>query len=164
MILLLQESLAVYTNTHSLTHTCIGVFYCLFISNVYVDAAPVSTVRSQYANMKPVADDLTLHPVDDIVRRLCRLCWIVNKPSVTGKLIQLGIQIGGDNVGMIKDNLYLNQVPHNRYVRQYFYGMAANAVFDAVVLCSKGRITNRMQLNSMFPEMNPSMDSYRYAR
>lgn len=112
--------------------------------------------------MKPVPRDLNLHPVDEIVRRLCRLCWIVNKPTVTGKLIQLGIQIGGDKVGEIKDNLYLNQVPHNRYVRQYFYDMAAEATLEAVILCSKGRISNRMQLYSMFPEMNPSMDSYRY--
>ena len=83
-------------------------------------------------------------------------------PAVTGKLVQLGIQIGGDKVGEIRENLYLNQVPHNRYVRQYFYGMAAEATLEAVILCSKGRISNRMQLNSMFPEMNPSMDSYRY--
>lgn len=32
---------------------------------------------------------------------------------------------------------------------------------EAVVLCSQGKISNRMKLISMFPEMNPSMDSYR---
>lgn len=65
-------------------------------------------------------------------------------------------------MGEIKENLYLNQVPHNRYVRNYFYEMAADGVLEAVILCSQGRISNRMKLTSMFPEMNPSMDSYRF--
>jgi adenylate kinase len=82
-------------------------------------------------------------------------------PEVTGKLIQLGIQIGGDGVGELKENMYLNQVPHNRYVRRYFYDMAAQAALDAVILCSEGKISNRMEMVAMFPEMNPSMDSYR---
>ena len=122
----------------------------------------MTTVRdSTHSDMPPVPRDLNLHPVDDVVRRLNRLCWIVNEPSTTGKLIQMGVQIGGAGVGEIKENLYLNQVPHNRYVRQYFYDMAAEACLKAVVLCSQGRISNRMKLISMFPEMNPSMDSYR---
>ncbi len=89
------------------------------------------------------------------------MCWIVNEPKVTGKLFQLGIQLGGSDIGKIKENMYLNQVPHNRYVRKYFYEMASDAVLEAVVQCSKGRISNRMKMMSMFPEMNPSMDSYR---
>jgi hypothetical protein len=104
---------------------------------------------------------LELDPVDDVVRRLCRLCWLVDKPQATGKLIQLGIQIGATKTGKIKDNMYLNQVPHNRYVRKYFYEMASEAVLEAVTLCSQGKISNRMKITSMFPEMNPSMDSYR---
>jgi hypothetical protein len=112
--------------------------------------------------MAMVPRDLKVHPVDDMVRRLNRLCWIVNNPLTTGKLIQLGLQIGGQGVGEIKENMYLNQVPHNRYVRQYFYDMVATAALEAVVLCSQGRISNRMKVVSMFPEMNPAMDSYRY--
>jgi hypothetical protein len=114
------------------------------------------------ANMLPIPRDLNLHPVDEMIRRLNRLCWIVDQPGVTGKLIQLGIQIGGEGVGEIEDNLYLNQVPHNRYVRSYFYDMAMNAALEAVTLCSQGRISNRMKIVSTFPEMNPAMDSYRY--
>lgn len=57
--------------------------------------------------------------------------------------------------------MYLNQVPHNRYVRQFFYDQAAQAVRDAVVMCSQQKISNRMKVTSQFPEMNPSMDSYR---
>jgi hypothetical protein len=116
--------------------------------------------KNKYLPLVP--RDLNLHPVDDIVRRLCRLCWIVGKPQTTGKLVQLAIQIGETGTGQIKDNLYLNQVPHNRYVRKYFYDKAANAVLEAVILCSEGKISNRMKITSLFPEMNPSMDSYRY--
>ena len=39
--------------------------------------------------------------------------------------------------------------------------MAADAVLDAVILCSQKQLTNRMKVTAMFPEMNPSMDSYR---
>lgn len=133
---------------------------------VDLDALPMVKSRklgTQRGSDAPsaVAHDLDLLPIDDIVRRLCRLCWIANEPETTGKLFQLGIQLGGSDTGKLKENMYLNQCPHNRYVRRYFYEMAADAVLEAVVLCSKGRISNRMKLMAMFPEMNPSMDSYR---
>lgn len=61
--------------------------------------------------------------------------------------------------------MYLNQVPHDRHVRKYFYTMAAEALLDAAVLCSEGLMSNRMKVTSMFPEMHPEMDSYyRYVR
>ena len=100
--------------------------------------------------------------MDRVIRLLLRLCWIVNRPQLTGRLIQLGHQVGESTVGKIEPNLYLNQVPHNRYVRQYFYDMCAEAVWEAVQLCANGKVSNRMRVMSMFPEMNPSMDSYRY--
>jgi hypothetical protein len=116
----------------------------------------------------PVPDDADRLVIDDIARRLCRLCWIVRHPEVTGKLIQLAMQLKGAGVGKIPENLYLNQVPHNRYVRQYFYDAAADSVKEAVVRYSKKnsdsgqtKMTNRMKVVSQFPEMNPSMDSYR---
>jgi hypothetical protein len=127
---------------------------------------PVSKTRKVGGGItsQPITRDLLndLNPIDDIVRRLCRLCWIVNEAETTGKLFQLGIQLGGTNIGKIQDNMFLNQVPHNRYVRRYFYDMAATATLEAVELCAKGKISNRMKITSMFPEMNPSMDSYRY--
>jgi hypothetical protein len=46
-------------------------------------------------------------------------------------------------------------------VRKYFYDMAADATLEAVVLCSDKKISNRMKLTIMFPELNPQMDSYR---
>ena len=88
---------------------------------------------------------------------------MVDEAGTTGKLFQLAIQLGGSDIGKIKENMFLNQCPHNRYVRKYFYDMASNAVLESVLLCSQGRISNRMKITPMFPEMNPSMDSYRYA-
>ena len=52
-------------------------------------------------------------------------------------------------------------MPHNRYVRQWFYDKASKAILDAVTLCSQSRLPNTMNVVSMFPETNPSMDSYR---
>lgn len=129
-----------------------------------LDAMPVSKNRKLLGSgtiPPPVARDLDLPPIDEIVRRLCRLCWIVNEPDATGKLFQLGIQLAGSDIGRLKENMYLNQCPHNRYVRKYFYDMVADATLEAAILCSKGRISNRMKITAMFPEMNPSMDSYR---
>jgi hypothetical protein len=133
----------------------------------------VVTGRSKYKDLPLVEydeNDCRL-PLDDIVRRLNRLCWMVQDEHVTGKLIQLALQLGGknknsassSNIGKIPDNLYLNQVPHNVYVRNYFYTSASRAVKDAVISCSlnRGPFCNRMQVISAFPEMNPSMDSYR---
>lgn len=95
------------------------------------------------------------------MRRLNRLCYIIKKPQVSGKLTQLAYQLGGDQSLLLKENLYLNQVPHNRFVRNYFYDMASKAILDAVIACSDGCISNRMKMTVMFPEMNPQMDSYR---
>ena len=131
-------------------------------TSVPLDADPISSKQRKFTPLPKIAELAeTVNPVDAMVRRLNRLAWMADYPEVTGKLIQLGIQIGGDGVGELKENMYLNQVPHNRYVRRYFYEMAAKAALDAVMLCSEGKISNRMEMVAMFPEMNPSMDSYR---
>lgn len=109
----------------------------------------------------PEHDGVSIAAIDIIVRKLSRLCWMVKMPEVTGKLIQLAIQLGEKEVGKLHENMFLNQVPHNRYVRGYFYDGAADAAVEACILCSQGQISNRMQITSLFPEMNPSMDSYR---
>jgi hypothetical protein len=44
-------------------------------------------------------------PMDDLSRKLCRLCWIVDKPAVTGRLIQLAIQLGGAGIGKLPENM-----------------------------------------------------------
>jgi hypothetical protein len=124
--------------------------------------ANVLAGKAKYKDLPLVVDDEERLPIDDIVRRLNRLCWMVQEEHVTGKLVQLALQLGGAGIGKIPDSLYLNQVPHNVYVRNYFYTSASKAVKDAVIACSQGKMmTNRMQVISQFPEMNPSMDSYR---
>ena len=111
-----------------------------------------------FASLPPVPE--IDNEVDNLVRKMNRLCHQVKRPDVTGKLIQMGIQFGS-TIGVLKENMWLNQVPHNRYVRQYFYDMVADATLEAVIQCSAGKLSNRMKIVSMFPEMNPSMDSYR---
>jgi len=131
-------------------------------TSVPLDADPIVSKQRTFKPIPNVVELVeTVNPVDALVRRLNRLAWMADYPEVTGKLIQLGIQIGGGGVGELKENMYLNQVPHNRYVRRYFYDMAAQATLDSVMLCSEGKISNRMNMIVMFPEMNPSMDSYR---
>mmetsp|Transcript_8370 Transcript_8370/g.12595 ORF Transcript_8370/g.12595 Transcript_8370/m.12595 type:complete len:539 (+) Transcript_8370:58-1674(+) len=128
---------------------------------VSLDAQPIRAVSRLYKNLPSVPNKTRSNHINDFVRRMNRLCYIVRKPGTTGKLTQLAYQIGGDKSLILKENLYLNQVPHNRYVRQYFYDAASQAVLDAVIACSNGVISNRMKMTVMFPEMNPQMDSYR---
>eukprot|EP00578_Thalassiosira_sp_NH16_P024836 CAMPEP_0181100938 /NCGR_PEP_ID=MMETSP1071-20121207/13472_1 /TAXON_ID=35127 /ORGANISM="Thalassiosira sp., Strain NH16" /LENGTH=527 /DNA_ID=CAMNT_0023183725 /DNA_START=22 /DNA_END=1605 /DNA_ORIENTATION=+ len=132
---------------------------------VPLDSDPVSGMARTYPTL-PQIDPLKLNhaskkPIDNFCRRMSRLCNIVKAYKATGKLIQMGVQLGGDGVGKLHDDMYLNQVPHNRYVRQYFYDMASNAALEAATLCSKKQFPNRMKMTVMFPEMNPQMDSYR---
>eukprot|EP00979_Chaetoceros_neogracilis_P018826 scaffold11268_cov267-Chaetoceros_neogracile.AAC.1 len=132
---------------------------------VLMDATPNTETRS-FRNLDLVPSlqpdsSFEVNTIDDFIRRLNRLCVIVNSLAATGKLVQLGFQIGGDKLALLKEDMYLNQVPHNRYIRKYFYDLAAKAALDAVVACSNGEISNRMTITSLFPESNSSMDSYR---
>ena len=122
---------------------------------------PTGSRRKYQDAVAAVPEDPNRLPIDDIVRRLCRLCWIIKRGDITGKLIQLAVQLKGAGIGKLPENMYLNQVPHNRYVRQYFYDQVSEAVMEAVIKCSQGELSNRMKVTSQFPEMNPSMDSYR---
>lgn len=115
----------------------------------------------QYKDLPKVPVVEGASEIDNFVRKMNRLCLICKSPSTTGKLTQLGFKIGGDKTFLLKEDMYLNQIPHNRYVRKYFYDMASKAVLEAVIACSNGKFSNRMKVTSMFPEMNPSMDSYR---
>jgi adenylate kinase len=143
---------------------------------VPLNAHPISEKSRQYPTLPLVLVDPDRFRIDDFCRKLARLCWIAKMPEVSGKLAQLAIQLHDDNgsnkgnnpntasprkVGELPPNMYLNKVPHNRFVRQYFYDAASDAVLDAVIQCSQGRIRNRMQLLVQFPELNPDMDSYR---
>mmetsp|Transcript_16165 Transcript_16165/g.29158 ORF Transcript_16165/g.29158 Transcript_16165/m.29158 type:complete len:514 (+) Transcript_16165:47-1588(+) len=132
---------------------------------ISLDSDPVKSMARTYPTLPPI-DPLKLEraskvPIDNFCRRMIRLCNIVKAYEATGKMIQMGVQLGGKGVGKLHDDMYLNQVPHNRYVRQYFYEMAAEAALEATIICSNKQFTNRMKITALFPEMNPSMDSYR---
>lgn len=129
---------------------------------VSLDSDPVSRKDPTLPQIDPLKlQHASKTPIDNFCRRMIRLCNIVKAYEAAGKMIQMGVQLGGAGVGKLHDDMYLNQVPHNRYVRKYFYDMAAEAALDATVLCSNKQLTNRMKITAMFPEMNPSMDSYR---
>jgi adenylate kinase len=129
---------------------------------VQVDLNSEPLIRGYDTNV-PIVPKATkdTNPMDDFVRRLSRLAIISKQPQATGKFVQLSFQLGGSKIGLLKEDMFLNQVPHNKYVRQYFYDMASDAVFQAVSACSDKKISNRMKMTALFPEVNPSMDSYR---
>lgn len=149
---------------------------------ISLDADPVPGMRAKYKDSPKVPRNVSSSvreastAVDDFVRRMNRLCVIVGEPVATGKLVQLAVQLGNSGSDdddetttdhrvahryFLQENLFLNQVPHNRYVRKYFYDMASRAVLEAIVACSDGTLSNRMSVNCVFPELNTQMDSYR---
>lgn len=132
---------------------------------VSLDSDPVPAMAKTYPTLPQVdplkAEHASKVPIDNFCRRMIRLCNVVKAYGATGKMIQMGVQLGGKEVGKLPDDMYLNQVPHNRYVRQYFYDTASEAALQAATLCSNKQFTNRMKITAMFPEMNPGMDSYR---
>ena len=70
-------------------------------------ATPV-VQRRNAIKMPPSAPPSVLQPrlpMDDLVRKLLRLCWMVDEPTMTGKLMQLAIQLGGDGVGKLPENM-----------------------------------------------------------
>ena len=138
---------------------------CVTIS---LDAFPVEGMKRDFKTLPIILPTTSQQkPIEKFIRRMNRLCLMVNQPSVTGKLIQLGIQVGDYDktkespLGFLKEDMFLNQVPHNRFVRGYFYDMASKAALEAVVQCSNQQISNRMVLTCLIPELNTSMDSYR---
>ena len=79
--------------------------------SVQLDADPIPEKKRMYISKPPIQtfEGVNMTSMDFMVRRLCRLCWMVQKPEVTGKLIQLACQLGGDDVGKLPENMYLNQ-------------------------------------------------------
>ena len=85
---------------------------------VHFDSDPVPGMIRTYPTL-PVCNPMHLEhasklPIDNFVRRMNRLCNIVKAFSATGKMIQLGVQMGGKGVGKLNDDMYLNQVPHSK--------------------------------------------------
>lgn len=76
-----------------------------------LDAHPVGA-RERYYDLQPPIESTTtplvpVLPIDAMVRKLGRLCWIVQQPDVSGKLIQLAFQLGGAGIGELPENMYV---------------------------------------------------------
>ncbi len=85
---------------------------------IHLDSDPVPGMARTYPTL-PQCNPMHLNhtsklPIDNFVRRMNRLCNIVKAYSATGKMIQLGVQMGGKGVGKLNDDMYLNQVPHSK--------------------------------------------------
>jgi hypothetical protein len=53
----------------------------------------------------PVPLDPDRLPIDDVCRKLSRLAWLVGQPDVSGKLIQLAVQLDGAGLGKLPENM-----------------------------------------------------------
>jgi hypothetical protein len=77
--------------------------------SIAADAVPERARYYQKLAPVPDTDERNIYyprlPIDDLARKLCRLCWIVDKPAVTGRLIQLAIQLGGAGIGKLPENM-----------------------------------------------------------
>lgn len=74
---------------------------------IHLDSDPVPGMARTYPTL-PLCNPMHLNhssrlPIDNFVRRMNRLCNIVKAYSATGKMIQLGVQMGGKGVGKIHD-------------------------------------------------------------
>lgn len=69
--------------------------------------ADFTVSKRGYTALPPVVEDPERWPIDSVCRKLCRLCWMVNEPKVTGKLIQLAMQLDGRGVGKLPENMYV---------------------------------------------------------
>ena len=74
---------------------------------IHLDSDPVPGMACTYQTLPPCNPMHLNHssrlPIDNFVRRMNRLCNIVKAYSATGKMIQLGVQMGGKGVGKLHD-------------------------------------------------------------
>ena len=47
-------------------------------------------------------------PIDELVRCLCRMCDIIQQPTLTGKFVQLALQLQGIGIGKLPENMYVS--------------------------------------------------------
>ncbi len=81
---------------------------------ISLDSDPVQGMIRTYPTL-PKLDPFVLDyaskiPVDNFVRRMIRLCNIVKAHAATGKMIQLGVQMGGKGVGKL-----VGRMNHNNH-------------------------------------------------
>lgn len=74
-------------------------------ATVDLNQPETSNARRLKALPPEVPLDSTRLPIDDVCRKLSRLGWMVGHPEVSGKLIQLAIQLEGANIGKLPENM-----------------------------------------------------------
>ena len=67
---------------------------------VSLNAAPIDSNCKDLPLVDPICLKGTV-PIDNFVRRMNRLCNIVKAYKATGKMIQMGVQLGGAGVGRL---------------------------------------------------------------
>jgi hypothetical protein len=79
---------------------------------VPLNPTDVTAVRRRLKTVPPPVpedsgddDDISRLPIDDVCRKLVRLAWMVGHPDVSGKLIQLAIQLDGAGIGKLPGNM-----------------------------------------------------------
>lgn len=78
---------------------------------ISLDCDPVQGMLKSFPAL-PQIDALKLNhtsklPIDNFCRRMIRLCNIVKAYEATGKMIQLGVQLGGNGVGKLVSSIEL---------------------------------------------------------
>ena len=81
---------------------------------VSLDSDPVKGMARTYPTL-PQIDPLKLNhaskiPIDNFCRRMIRLCNIVKAHEATGKMIQMGVQLGGKGVGKVVCNTHVQLI------------------------------------------------------
>jgi hypothetical protein len=72
---------------------------------ISLDSDPVSAMSKTFPTLPQIGDLKLNHaskiPIDNFCRRMIRLCNIVKAYDATGKMIQMGVQLGGKGVGKL---------------------------------------------------------------
>ena len=62
---------------------------------------PPSSSSSSSSSLRIIATT----PIDDLVRRLCAWSYMIDQPTLTGKFIQLALQLDGIGIGKLPENM-----------------------------------------------------------
>ncbi len=86
---------------------------------ISLDSDPVQGMIKSFPTLPQIEPMKLNHaskiPIDNFCRRMIRLCNIVKAYDATGKMIQMGVQLGGKGVGQLVSSL-LNYKISLRYL------------------------------------------------
>ena len=78
---------------------------------IALDSDPVSGMEKTFPTLEHIEplmlSNASKLPIDNFCRRMVRLCNIVKGYEATGKMIQMGVQLGGKGVGKLVRNRIL---------------------------------------------------------